>query len=166
MPAEDSVPQESINLKLNSTVSRRVLNQNIIKLDDTLQRYLLDFNSEYCTAFCNLILCTDAHMLPPQQTIIRWCGRTTCSLLTYRRQNPMMIGQVPKVAIAVASGGHKHGEDEGRMLCRKFATVSWSGLGSGRPSMLMLVRSMQSAAVLATMRPVLLFGVLKKAARR
>ena len=65
-----------------------------------------------------------------------------------------------------ASVGHKHGEDEGRMLCWKFATVSWSGLGSGRPSMLMLVRSVQSAAVLATMRPVLLFGVLKKAARR
>ena len=80
----------------------------------------------------------------------------------------MMIGQVPKVAIAVASGGHKHGEDEGRMLgedegrmlCRKFATVSWSGLGSGRPSMLMLIRS---AAALATMRPVLLLRVLKKA---
>ena len=35
--------------------------------------------------------------------------------------------------------------------------------GSGRPSMLMLVRS---AAALATMRPVLLLRVLKKAARR
>ena len=36
-------------------------------------------------------------------------------------------------------------------------------VGSGRPSMLMLVRS---AAALATMRPVLLLRVLKKAARR
>ena len=36
-------------------------------------------------------------------------------------------------------------------------------VGSGRPSMLMLVRS---AAAFATMRPVLLLRVLKKAARR
>ena len=36
-------------------------------------------------------------------------------------------------------------------------------VGSGRPSMLMLVRS---AAALATMRPVLLLRVWKKAARR
>ena len=113
MPAEDSVPQESINLKLNSTVSRRVLNQNIIKLDDTLQRYLLDFNSEYCTAFCNFIRCTDAHMLPPQQTIIRWCGRTTCSLLTYRRQNLLevrhrfLVGTRERAAVDVDVGSER-----------------------------------------------------------
>ena len=61
--AKDSVPEESINLNLNSMVLRRVLNQNIIELDASLQRYLLNFNSEYCIAFCKLIRCTDAHML-------------------------------------------------------------------------------------------------------
>ena len=30
------------------------------------------------------------------------------------------------------SGGHKHGGDEGRKLCWKFATVSGSGAGSRR----------------------------------
>ena len=59
------------------------------------------------------------------------------------------------------AGGHKHGRDEGRMLCWKCAAVSWSG--AGVPSMLMLARS---AAALATMRPVLLLRVLKKEARR
>ena len=35
------------------------------------------------------------------------------------------------------SGGHKHRGGEGRKLCWKFATVSWSeraAVGSGRPS--------------------------------
>ena len=51
-------------------------------------------------------------------------------------------------SLGCESGGHKHGGDEGRMLCWKFATVSWSGVYRQRPSMLMLVRS---AAALATM---------------
>ena len=59
------------------------------------------------------------------------------------------------------SRGHKHEGCGGRSACWKCAAVSW--VGSGRPSMLMLVRS---AAALATMRPVLLLRVLKKAARR
>ena len=36
------------------------------------------------------------------------------------------------------SGGHKHGGDEERKLCWQCANVSWSGLGSGQPSVLML----------------------------
>ena len=58
------------------------------------------------------------------------------------------------------SGGHRHEGCGGQCLLevrRRFV------VGSGRPSMLMLVRS---AAALATRRPVLLLRVLKKAARR
>ena len=29
-------------------------------------------------------------------------------------------------------GGHKHGGEEGRRLCWKFATVSWSGAGGDK----------------------------------
>ena len=36
------------------------------------------------------------------------------------------------------NGGHKHGGDEERKLCWQCANVSWSGLGSGQPSVLML----------------------------
>ena len=61
-----------------------------------------------------------------------------------------------------ATAGHKHGGDEGRKLCWKFCHRFL--VGTVRPSMLMLS---WSAAALATMRPVLLlWSVLKKAARR
>ena len=39
----------------------------------------------------------------------------------------------------VEVGGHKHGGDEGRMLCWTFATIF--SLGAGRQSVLMLIRN-------------------------
>ena len=35
-------------------------------------------------------------------------------------------------SLGCESGGHKHGGDEGRKLCWKFATVSWSGADGRR----------------------------------
>ena len=35
-------------------------------------------------------------------------------------------------SLGCESGGHKHGGDEGRMLCRKCVAVSWSGADGRR----------------------------------
>ena len=48
-----------------------------------------------------------------------WKGMTAVVLMATPCPNSLGRG----------TGGHKHGGHEGRRICWKFATVSWSGAG-------------------------------------